>query len=227
MKFTETQLCKSHRLCSVCRDTTNPVRLTILKDFEIPTEFFECPENVPWDCSKNGTCPDIVSKVKSFVRTVSSSKVSEVEYERRLNICKNCTKLKVVESKLYCSSCGCGQNSLAELTTKLRWSQANCPLRKFGMFDKLKTIASAEELKAFVTLAKKAIESGLVPVATETNTETKPVDWNTAEPRYELKNSITPTDLRVYNQKMTEAITNEKWNEGFFFALQILLLVRP
>lgn len=228
MIFTESKTCKSHKLCNICRDTTNPVRLNILKDFEIPEEFFECPDDVPWDCGKNGTCPDTVSKVKSFVKTITSTKVERNEYERRLNICKTCPKQKVVNDKLYCSSCGCGQNPLAELTTKLWWSLTTCPLRKFGMFDRLKGIASLDEMKALVTLAKKAIESGLVPIHTASPQEPKTViDWNNAKPDFTLKMVLTPDDLRTASQKMTEYIVNEKWNEGFMFAIQILLMLRP
>lgn len=88
---------------------------------------------------------------------------------------------------------------------------------------------SLDELRNLVTMAKKAINANLVPTVTEKRGELDltTIDWNTAEPKFDIKDGLTPAELSIVNQKMTEAIANEKWNEGFMFAVQVLFLLRP
>jgi hypothetical protein len=71
----------------------------------------------------------LMAKVTAFMAAVTGPKTDDETYEKRLAICSSneCGHLKTKGEKLFCGACGCPKWTLAELTTKLRFSQLECP----------------------------------------------------------------------------------------------------
>lgn len=70
----------------------------------------------------------LLQRVGAFIAAVTGPKVDDAAFERRLAICKACPKLKTKGDKLFCGACGCAKWRLAELHTKLKFADLECPL---------------------------------------------------------------------------------------------------
>ena len=70
----------------------------------------------------------LMQKVKSLISAVTGPRATEETYQKRLAICEACPKLKRKNDKLFCGACGCGKWKLAELHTKLKFADLECPL---------------------------------------------------------------------------------------------------
>lgn len=88
---------------------------------------------------------------------------------------------------------------------------------------------SMESIKEFVTVVKRYIDDALVDdikvLPQESPTK---IDYNKAGVELIAPHGgwISRSELERYNQKMTEAIANEKWTEGFILAMQIVAMVK-
>ena len=74
----------------------------------------------------------ISEKMLTFLRAVTGPAASDETYQNRLATCTGCEHLKTVvrgdEQRLFCGACGCGKWRLAELHTKLKFADLECPL---------------------------------------------------------------------------------------------------
>lgn len=68
----------------------------------------------------------IYPKVRMFLYTVISSRVSDIEYEERMQICSSCIHL---QKGKYCGSCKCPKWFLSRLSFKNRFKKHGCPHR--------------------------------------------------------------------------------------------------
>jgi len=82
--------------------------------------------------TKSVAAPNLGSRVRSFVTTVTSGKVDEETCRQRLAICQGCGYLKRDGDHLYCGAYGCPQWPMSELHRKLRFASLRCPKGKCG-----------------------------------------------------------------------------------------------
>lgn len=71
----------------------------------------------------------VAAKAIAFISAITGPDVSDAVYEQRLDICREntCGHLQQDKDKLYCGACGCPRWRLAELHTKLRHANLECP----------------------------------------------------------------------------------------------------
>lgn len=173
----------------------------------------------------------LLAKGKELFYTVKNGTVDSTEYHRRLEICTICPFVEKKGNDLYCNECGCPRWKGAKLNDahmpKLAWAGLACPKGRFGSMNKIIQVATKDEIKNFIIFAKKLADAGLVPTAKKTAEPSGTIDWNQATISYPTDGFLTPSDLSIAQQKMTEAIVNEKWNEGLKFALLVVALLRP
>lgn len=174
-----------------------------------------------------------VKQVGNFYYTVKNGVVSDEEYRRRLEICKPCPEMKKEGDKLYCDACGCPKWKLSSLNDpiapKLKWANLVCPKGRFGSMAGAIQVLTKDEIKNLVTTAKKLINANLVPTKERPapSTGATPIDWNKETVTYPTDGFLTPADLQSVNQKMTEAIVKEQFDEGLKFAFLVFALLRP
>jgi hypothetical protein len=94
----------------------------------IPAEY----EHAPSPGKKSPVAPkprSVREKVQSFLAAVTGPKVSDAVFAERLAICRSnqCGYLRTDGEHLYCGACGCPKWRLAELHTKLRFANLECP----------------------------------------------------------------------------------------------------
>lgn len=88
---------------------------------------------------------------------------------------------------------------------------------------------SMETIKEVVTVVKRYIDDALVDdIKIQPQESPNRLDYNKAgiELVAPPNGWISMSELEAYNQKMTEAIANEKWTEGFILAMQIVAMVK-
>lgn len=71
------------------------------------------------------------ARVLSFLSAVTGPRCDDDEYRRRISACIACDAVKHEDARQYCGACGCGSWRLAELETKLRFQNLECPLEKW------------------------------------------------------------------------------------------------
>lgn len=82
-----------------------------------------------------------------------------------------------------------------------------------------------DQIKDFVTSIHNIVNQLLIPLPSQQVEVNKSMDY-TKMPNYVPKGGwINPTELRQKNQEMIEAITNEKWLDGFIKAFQLLVTI--
>ena len=64
---------------------------------------------------------------KSMATVLTSPKLSDVEHERHMQLCRECPDSTAQGDKLFCGCCGCGTHRLADLHIKNRYSAHHCP----------------------------------------------------------------------------------------------------
>jgi hypothetical protein len=71
----------------------------------------------------------LAEKIGTFLSAVTGPTVSDEEAARRLTICRTneCGHLVTKNANEYCGACGCPKWRLAELKTKLRFANLQCP----------------------------------------------------------------------------------------------------
>lgn len=71
----------------------------------------------------------LAGKIASFAAAVTGPSASDAESARRLAICESnvCGHLVTRRGELYCGACGCPKWKLAELKTKTRFANLECP----------------------------------------------------------------------------------------------------
>lgn len=161
-----------------------------------------------------------------FVQTVTSG-VNNSLLSIRLPICESCEFVKKVDDKRYCNACSCPQWSMAELHTKLAFKGAVCPKGKFGMFDKLATLATKNEMRSFITMVVKMVDAGLIQPQEVTAGDEPIMDWTKAKPDTIGVKVLTTAFLNNANQKMSEALKSENFEAGFMAAVQLFAFFRP
>lgn len=175
-----------------------------------------------------------VNRVADFYYSVKEGQTTEEEYRRRLAICEKCPYVRREGEKLYCDECGCPRWKMSVLNDphipKLKWANLICPKGRFGAMEGAIKVLTKDEIKNLVTTAKKLINANLVPVkerpARQEN-ENGSIDWNNEKVSYPTDGFLTPQDLQSVNQKMTEAIAKEQFDEGLKFAFLVFALLRP
>lgn len=80
--------------------------------------------------------PNIFQKAKNFAVAVAQQaatgfkEVDDAEYQRRLDICKDCPFVKKEGETLLCNKCGCKMSGT--LLAKARWASQKCPIDKWS-----------------------------------------------------------------------------------------------
>ena len=170
----------------------------------------------------------IAEKSKEFVETITSGQASDETYNSRLSVCNDCIAVEKKGEKWYCKACGCPNWMMSELHTKLKFKGTLCPLGRFGMFDKLMGIATTNEMRSFITLVKRMLDSGLIkPQESGSGVSKTPSDWNDAKPDTEGVKVLSVEFLNNANQKMSEALKTENFEAGFLAAIQLFMFFRP
>lgn len=130
--FFDSQLCKNEGRCRECR-LSRSYRQGIIKTFDNPVdEDFECPKGKTADdypqeieASLFEMAKDValapVQEAGAVIR--GKPKVTEEEYNKRLEICKGCQFFKA--SSFRCTKCGCKMRLKARLRSK------KCPIGKW------------------------------------------------------------------------------------------------
>lgn len=81
-----------------------------------------------------------------------------------------------------------------------------------------------DEIKAFVLTVQKIVNKALIQ-PTEVIPESKTVEGGTFSVPSPSGGWIGVSELKNVNQKMVEAISAEKWEDGFWFAVQLIMLL--
>jgi ribosomal protein L37E len=87
------------------------------------------PRHAPQDKAQRVA---FMHKLKSFVSAVTGPKASDATFEQRVAECRRCEHKRDRGEKEYCGACGCPAWKLAELSTKLRFANLECPLGKWS-----------------------------------------------------------------------------------------------
>lgn len=172
---------------------------------------------------------DIVEKGTEFVQTITSGKDTDENISKKLATCSECPKVEKKDGdKWYCKACSCPAWSMSELHTKLTFRGTVCPLGRFGMFDKLMSVATTNEMRSFITLVKRMLDSGLIkPQEAGSGVSKTPSDWNDAKADTVGVKVLSVEFLNNANQKMSEALKTENFESGFLAAIQIFMFFRP
>lgn len=95
------------------------------------------------------------------------------------------------------------------------------------MIEEIVKTLNIEDVKKFVIAVNNIVSQLLVQPTQTGPVDNAPIDYNAKQmPDYKPKGGwINVDELRNKNQQMTEAISLEKWTDGFIFALQALAAV--
>lgn len=85
------------------------------------------------------------------------------------------------------------------------------------------TQLTVEQIKDFVISVNKIVNQLLIPLPEKQEETSKLVDYEKMPNHVPKGGWISPNELRQQNQQMIEAISNEKWLDGFTIAVGLLL----